>query len=145
MSVFRIKFYSLDAEDVKPKYIGPVKGLEEDCFWNLRVRLEAASIVEWPFDFWNIEEHSRIKKRAETVSLIALSVYVIPKLDSDTLISKRCPTDPGTEEDNMPDCAVHDLEVHDDGDEGTGLQPPSCASRISDKEGEVPENRLLIT
>jgi hypothetical protein len=79
------------------------------------------------------------------VSPIALLVYVIPELGSDTQVSKRPHTDPGTEEDDLPDCAVHNVEVHLDGDEGTGLQPPSGASRVSDEEGEVPENRLLST
>jgi hypothetical protein len=61
MSVFRVKLYNLDAEDMNPEYIGPVKGSEEDCFRDLRVCLEAAGIVEWPFNFWDIEERSRIK------------------------------------------------------------------------------------
>jgi hypothetical protein len=51
MSVFRVKLYSLDAEDANPEYIGPFKGSEEDCFRDLRVCLEATGIVEWPFDF----------------------------------------------------------------------------------------------
>jgi hypothetical protein len=145
MSVFRVKLYILNAEDANLEYIGLVKGSEEDCFRDLRICLEAAGIVEWSFDFWDIEERSRIKKRAEAVSPIALSIYVIPELDSDTPVSKRHCTDPGTEEDDLPDCAVHDVEVHDDGNEGTGLQPPRGASRISDEEGEVSENRLLST
>jgi hypothetical protein len=54
-----------------------VKSLENDCFKDLRVRLEDAGIVEWPFEFWDVEEQSRIKKRAEVVSPIEQSVYVI--------------------------------------------------------------------
>jgi hypothetical protein len=83
MAAFRIKLYSLEDEEASPDYIGLVKSLEDECFRDLRVHLEGVGIVEWPFDFWDIEEHSRIKRRAKGVSPIEHSVYVIPVSNSE--------------------------------------------------------------
>ena len=50
MASCSIKLYILDNGDAIPKYVGRMKTLENDCFRDLRQQLEAAGIIEWPFD-----------------------------------------------------------------------------------------------
>jgi hypothetical protein len=40
--------------------------------------LEQAEIVEWPFQFWDVEANYTIKTKLEKFNKIGLKVFVIP-------------------------------------------------------------------
>jgi hypothetical protein len=49
----RVLLYTLQDENATSKYEGSMGCYEGDMFADLRVRLEAAQVVEWPFQFWD--------------------------------------------------------------------------------------------
>ena len=78
MSLCKVKLYSLDAESSNPVLISPLVCRENGSCRDLRSKLESRGCVEWPFEFWDIEEKCRIKQTFEGMNTVGERVYVIP-------------------------------------------------------------------
>ena len=138
MAAFRIKLYSLKNKHSSPNYIGPMKSLVDECFRDFKLWLEGARIVEWAFDFWNIKEHSCMKRRAKGVSPIDQFVYVIcASMEETNWPTKRrptqFPTDDATDLPYLPEGVSDGANVV--GDNSTEM-PLNGSSGVSDPKVE---------
>jgi hypothetical protein len=78
MSALKVKLFSIQHGSSNPEYIGPCNCQEEESYNDLRLRLKSVGCIEWPFEFWDLEESCRINKKLEGLNTIGKCVYVIP-------------------------------------------------------------------
>jgi len=45
---------------------------------DLRAKLESVDCMEWPFEFWDVNEKCMIKRTFEGMNLVEDRIYVIP-------------------------------------------------------------------
>ena len=77
MFALKVKLFILQHEGSHPKYIGPCNCQEEEPYTDFRLRLESVGCIEWPFEFWDLEESYRINIKLEGLNTIRKSIYVI--------------------------------------------------------------------
>jgi hypothetical protein len=78
MSALKVKLFSIQHASSDLEYIGLYSCQEEESYKGLRLCLESVGCVEWPFEFWDLEELCRINKKLEGLNTIGKCVYVIP-------------------------------------------------------------------
>ena len=83
------KIYAIEIEGDAPKYVGPVNVKLDWTYANLRDYLQDNYVLDWPFQFWDIEESSRIRVKLERLNTIPLKVYVIQDLAGEERLVKR--------------------------------------------------------
>jgi hypothetical protein len=76
----RIKVYSLASENATPVFTCKVDVLGTEQYDARKVRLEELGVVEWPFDFWDVEAIFQTKNQLDGMIIIDLVVYLIPSL-----------------------------------------------------------------
>jgi len=76
-----IKLWTLEDKEADLDFFGKLKVGDGKSFASLRERLETANILDWPFEFWDVEDACWILKRIEALNDIQEDMYVIP-LDS---------------------------------------------------------------
>lgn len=85
------KIFAIEIEGDTPEYVGPINYVELDwTYANLRDYLQNNSVLDWQFQFWDIEESSRIRVKLERLNTIPSKVYVI----QDSVVGERlvkCP------------------------------------------------------
>jgi hypothetical protein len=52
----KVAFYTLQLEASAPELEGPMDCCEGDTCADLHVRLEAAGVLDWLFQFWNYDQ-----------------------------------------------------------------------------------------
>lgn len=52
----RLVIWTLEDEFATLEVFDKVKALDEETSTSLRVRLELEEVLNWPFDFWDIED-----------------------------------------------------------------------------------------
>ena len=52
----RLVIWTLEDEFATLEVFDKVKALDEETSMSLRVRLELEEVLNWPFDFWDIED-----------------------------------------------------------------------------------------
>jgi hypothetical protein len=87
---FKIRLYSVEDDVGRPELLSPFFCHSGDTYADLRTRLENGGCVEWPFLFWDFEDECRILKRFEAMNPVTERVYVIPTLEGDGGLHKRC-------------------------------------------------------
>ena len=85
----RLKIWTLEDEFAAPEVFDKVKALGEETLASLRVRLESEEVLDWPFDFWDVEDGRRIRRKVERLNEVAEDVYVIPSVEHDSRSGKR--------------------------------------------------------
>jgi hypothetical protein len=93
---FKIRLYLVEDDVSRPELLSPFFCQTGDTYADLRTRLENGGCVEWPFLFWDFQDECRILKRFEAMNHVTDRVYVIPALEDEGRLQKRChPQAPG--------------------------------------------------
>ena len=74
---YKIRLFALEHDYTEPVFMGKVNATKEEPYSDLRPRLGKACVVEWPFDFWDVEDGLRIRKQLEPLNEIGDIVHVI--------------------------------------------------------------------
>lgn len=72
-----MKLWTLSGEGAAPELFGPLHVGDVESFAQLRGTLEAEQVLEFSFDFWDVEDCCRINARLERLNKIQGDVYVI--------------------------------------------------------------------
>ena len=83
------KIFAIESEGDAPEYVGPVNVGLDWTYANLRDYLQDNSVLDWQFQFWDIEESSKIRVKLERLNTIPLKVYVIQDLVVGDRLVKR--------------------------------------------------------
>jgi hypothetical protein len=86
---FEMKLFSLANSNASPKAIGPCECVDGYTYAKLRPLLEGIHIVDWPFEFFDVENRCRINYKLEGLNRLSLDVYVLPLVEL-TLESRKC-------------------------------------------------------
>jgi hypothetical protein len=135
----KVVLYTLQSEASTPELEGPMGCCEGDTCANLRMRLEAARVLDWSFQFWDYDQKCRIKNKMERLNLIGNNVYVIWCSDVGSELGKR------TFEEVFGDTLDADLEFTVGVEEPAVIEalfdsvPPPESSRVSGSDVEIPE------
>lgn len=86
---YKIRFFALDHDYTELVFIGKIKATKEEPYSDLRPRLGKTYVVEWPFDFWDVEDGLRIRKQLEPLYEIGDIVHVIRVAPNAVDMSKR--------------------------------------------------------
>jgi hypothetical protein len=73
----KVVLCTLQSEASAPELEGSMGCCEGDTCVDLRVRLEAAGVLDWSFQFWDYDQKCRIKNKMERPNPIGNNVYVI--------------------------------------------------------------------
>lgn len=92
----RLKIWTLTGECAAPEVFDKVKALGEETLASLRVRLESEEVLDWPFNFWYVEDGRRIRRRVERLNEVAEDVYVTPTVEHEGRSGKRCRVEDGS-------------------------------------------------
>lgn len=85
----RIKLWTLEEEGADPEYFGKVDVGSALTYEALRIILEGNDLLEWPFEFWDVEDKGRVRKKLERVNVFGAEVHVIRAGQEDTESQKR--------------------------------------------------------
>jgi hypothetical protein len=85
----KINFLTIADDDRVLELFGPIIVYEDQSYVGLRCLLEEAEIVEWPFQFWDVEANCTIKTKLEKFKKIGLKVFVIPTAKDPSNGAKR--------------------------------------------------------
>ena len=77
----KIKLYTVLEESAHPQLLNPFFCNDGDTYADLRLRLESGGCIDWPFQFWDFDEHCRIRRKFEALNPVLEWVYIIPKED----------------------------------------------------------------
>jgi hypothetical protein len=128
MVASRVKLFSLDHESSAPEFLGPCNCEDNKSYKELRLWLESIGCLEWPFEFWDVEECCRIKTQLEGLNKIEKCIYMI-----------RVSSDDGTG-------ATKQRRVEgfgtSGGDGDSGNPPTECVEHAND--GDLVEDSLPI-
>jgi hypothetical protein len=80
---------AVEEDGLTPQEVGKIDLVEGDTYDGLCVRLKENEVVEWPFQFWDVEDSCRIKVKLEQLNKIPPIVYVIPMHGLDEQLPKR--------------------------------------------------------
>jgi hypothetical protein len=135
----KVVLYTLQSEASAPELEGPMGCCEGDTCADLRVRLEAAGVLDWSFQFWDYDQNCRIKNKMERLNLIGNNVYVIRCSDVGSELGKR------TFEEAFGDTLDADLGFTVGVEEPVVIEalsdsmPPPESSRVNKSDVEIPE------
>ena len=73
----QITLWTLEDNLLDPKYFGKVNVGSVATLEVLRFMLESNEILEWPFEFWDVEDKQRIMKKLECLNGFCKEVFVI--------------------------------------------------------------------
>ena len=73
-----ISIWPLADDSSTPNLFDKVKALGEETLASLRVRLELEEVLNWPINFWDVEDKRRIWKKMERLNEASSNVYIIP-------------------------------------------------------------------
>lgn len=85
----RVKLWTLSDEGAPPTLFGPLRVGDVESFAQLRGTLEAEQVLEFSFDFWDVEDCCRINLRLERLNKIQGDVYVIQSATENVSNAKR--------------------------------------------------------
>jgi hypothetical protein len=85
----RVKLYSLPDDLSDPKYVGPLPANNNDTYAQFREFLEKEGLLDWPFDFWVVENKCRLPSKFEKFNAIGTEVFVAQRSKVEGGPSKR--------------------------------------------------------
>jgi hypothetical protein len=131
----KIALYTLQSEASALELEGPIGCCEGNTCANLRMRLEAAGVLDWSFQFWDYDQKCRIKNKMERLNPIGNNVYVIWCSDVGSELGKR----------TFEEAFGVDLGFTVGVEEPAVIEalsdsvPPPESSRVSRSDVEIPE------
>ena len=136
-----MKLWTREHKDADAEYFGKVKVGDGLSYASLRERLEAAKVLDWPFEFWDVEDSCRIRVKIEALNDILEEVHVIPVGDGNPVPAKRRRLESETRVEDEPvgdsDCGLGDPE--------SLIEPsaePLGSSRVSGEGNDNEENEV---
>ena len=93
MALIRITLWTLADESTEPEYFGKVDIGGALTLEALQKILENNEILDWPFEFWDVDDKRRIRKKLEWLTTICLEVHAIhfEEGDADSNKHRRLP------------------------------------------------------
>ena len=85
----KITLWTMEDEIAEPEYFGKVDVGGAATLEALRLALESNDVLEWPFEFWDLKDKRRIRKRLERLNGFMREVHVIQSGKEDPDASKR--------------------------------------------------------
>jgi hypothetical protein len=73
----KVMLYTIEDENSMLECEGPMGCYKGDTFADLKVRLEATGVINWPFQFWDQARQCRIKSKMELLNPMANNMHVI--------------------------------------------------------------------
>lgn len=73
----KVKIYSFDIEDGGKDWVGTVDVNDGDSYAALRVVLDDPPALDWPYDFWDVEEGCRIRQKLERLNKLPSEVLIV--------------------------------------------------------------------
>jgi hypothetical protein len=116
----KVALYTLQSEASTPELEGPMGCCEGDTCADLRMRLEAAGVLDWLFQFWDYDQKCRIKNKIERLNPIGNNLYVIQCSDVGSELGKH------TFEEAFGDTLDTDLGFT------VGMEEPAVIEALSD-------------
>lgn len=77
----KIRVFTLTNEEATPKCIGTMKAEVGESLADRRLRFEEKQVLNFRFQFWDVQESCRVAVALESLNDIEHSVHVIPALD----------------------------------------------------------------
>ena len=126
-----VKMWTMEDDFGEPTFYSKVKVFQDETYASLRLRLEEKSAMEWPFDFWDKEEGSRVPHKMESFNDMPADVFVLPLglAVSGEASKRRHLDDAGTRSEAIPKDRNCDLGCEAD------VVPDLANSRISGTSG----------
>ena len=115
-----VKIWMLESEFSVPELWDKVSAEVKETLANFRLRLEREEVLDWKFDFWDVEDQRRMRKKVERLNDVCANVYVIPTVSTDSDSFKRRRLEDGSHVDrrteplNAADPLPHDFVVLDE-------------------------------
>jgi len=78
LMAMKVKIWMVDIDFALPKFYSKVKVLTDKTYAYLRVCLEDKQALECLFQFWNNEDHCKIKQKMDGLNYVVANVYVLP-------------------------------------------------------------------
>jgi hypothetical protein len=125
MAQHKVKLFCLEDDNSTAELNGRVSCQPNESYADFWGRLELVQCVEWSFDFWDVEEHSRIKSRMEGVDTIGEFVY-----EGEDHAKRRRIEATGTLRDGL-EFGVAEDEREDLHDDLLDFAEPPASSRVS--------------
>ena len=108
----KIKLFLLECNNANPDFIRQVDAANVKRCVFLRIRLEEFGMVDWPFNFWDVEAKCKMKDKLEGTTTVDPEVYIIPCLFEDGAPRKcQCIGDVSVVFDLLDPVAGFDIEV----------------------------------
>lgn len=133
----KITLWTLEDEADEPEWFGKVVGGGTMTYAPLRSRLEENETLEWGFEFWDVEDKRRMRKKLEGLNDVSANVYVIRIEGGGTDSNKRRRVIDGSH-------VVDPVEAYSTenflGDDNVGLQPLDPIPSV-EAEGNVESSK----
>ena len=86
-----VKIWTLESESSAPELFDKVSADVKETLASFRLLLETEEVLDWEFNFWDVEDKRRMKKKVERLNDVSANVYVIPTIstDSDSFKQRR--------------------------------------------------------
>ena len=126
----------MDVESSIPELFEKVKKEGAKTLASFREQLETEDVLDWDFNFWDVEDNRRIRKKVEHFNNVCKDVYVIFILDVDTDPTKRRRLQSGlhAKEVDVPIADGREFPVQDESGRLESIDPIG-SSRISGLSG----------
>ncbi len=98
-----VKIWMLEDEFATPEIFDKVKQEGAETLASLRVRLETEEVLDWEFDYWDVEDKRRIRKKVERLNDVEGDVYVIRSQGGNEDPLKRRRLEDGSHVEGGPD------------------------------------------
>lgn len=98
-----VKIWTLEDEFAAPEIFDKVKQEGAETLASLRVRLETEEVLDWEFDYWDVEDKRRIRKKVERLNDVEGDVYVIRSQGANEDPLKRRRLEDGSHVEGGPD------------------------------------------
>ena len=72
-----------------PELFDKVKQEGAQTLASLRLRLETEEVLDWDFEFWDVDDKRRIRKKVERLNDVSGDVYVICTTSPESDVAKR--------------------------------------------------------
>lgn len=92
----QVKLWTLNSDLDMSEYFDKVGVGAAETYASLKLKLEEEEILDWTFEFWDIKDNRRIRRKVERLNNIKTDVYIYPNR---TLI-----LNPWGDADYMMDC-----------------------------------------
>ena len=73
----KVTLWTLESEAADPDYLGKLDMGGASTLEALRLLLESNDVLDWAFDFWDVEDRRRVRRKLERLNGFSREVHVI--------------------------------------------------------------------